>query len=59
MNFFSKRIASGLPPGCDTVGAVAMDASGNIAAATSTGGRTGKLPGRVGDAPIVGEFVEN
>ncbi|HEY5896361.1 MAG TPA: isoaspartyl peptidase/L-asparaginase [Burkholderiales bacterium] len=37
-----------------TVGAVALDASGNLAAATSTGGYTGKLPGRVGDSPIVG-----
>lgn len=37
-----------------TVGAVALDAHGNLAAATSTGGRTGKLPGRVGDSPIIG-----
>jgi len=37
-----------------TVGAVALDAAGNLAAATSTGGYTGKLPGRVGDSPIVG-----
>jgi len=37
-----------------TVGAVALDAAGNLAAATSTGGRTNKLPGRVGDSPIVG-----
>jgi L-asparaginase/beta-aspartyl-peptidase (threonine type) len=37
-----------------TVGAVALDAQGNLAAATSTGGYTGKLPGRVGDSPIVG-----
>lgn len=37
-----------------TVGAVAMDREGNIAAATSTGGITGKLPGRVGDSPILG-----
>ncbi len=37
-----------------TVGAVALDAAGNLAAATSTGGRTNKLPGRVGDTPIVG-----
>jgi beta-aspartyl-peptidase (threonine type) len=37
-----------------TVGAVALDADGNLAAATSTGGYTGKLPGRVGDSPIVG-----
>jgi beta-aspartyl-peptidase (threonine type) len=37
-----------------TVGAVALDARGNLAAATSTGGRTNKLGGRVGDSPIVG-----
>ena len=40
-----------------TVGAVALDATGNLAAATSTGGMTGKLPGRVGDSPIVGAGV--
>jgi isoaspartyl peptidase/L-asparaginase-like protein (Ntn-hydrolase superfamily) len=37
-----------------TVGAVALDRAGNLAAGTSTGGVTGKLPGRVGDSPIVG-----
>lgn len=37
-----------------TVGAVAIDAHGNIAAATSTGGITGKLHGRVGDTPLLG-----
>ena len=37
-----------------TVGAVALDADGRLAAATSTGGYTGKLPGRVGDSPIIG-----
>ena len=37
-----------------TVGAVALDKSGNIAAATSTGGMTNKMPGRVGDTPIIG-----
>lgn len=37
-----------------TVGAVAIDQYGNIAAATSTGGLTGKHPGRVGDSPILG-----
>lgn len=37
-----------------TVGAVARDAQGNLAAATSTGGLTNKHPGRVGDTPIVG-----
>ena len=37
-----------------TVGAVARDTHGNLAAATSTGGLTGKRWGRVGDAPIIG-----
>jgi L-asparaginase / beta-aspartyl-peptidase len=37
-----------------TVGAVALDQDGNLAAATSTGGYTGKLPGRIGDSPIIG-----
>jgi isoaspartyl peptidase/L-asparaginase-like protein (Ntn-hydrolase superfamily) len=36
-----------------TVGAVARDASGGVAAATSTGGSSGKHPGRVGDSPLV------
>src|SRR5215467_785259 len=40
--------------GGGTVGAVARDRHGNLAAATSTGGRTGKAPGRVGDSAIVG-----
>ncbi|MFN2137269.1 MAG: isoaspartyl peptidase/L-asparaginase family protein [Candidatus Promineifilaceae bacterium] len=38
----------------DTVGAVARDALGNLAAATSTGGTRAKLPGRVGDSPLAG-----
>jgi L-asparaginase / beta-aspartyl-peptidase len=37
-----------------TVGAVALDQKGNLAAATSTGGRMGKMAGRVGDSPIIG-----
>ena len=37
-----------------TVGAVALDAAGNLAAATSTGGFTNKMPGRVGDSPVIG-----
>ena len=37
-----------------TVGAVALDGAGHLAAATSTGGYTNKPPGRVGDSPIVG-----
>ena len=40
--------------GRDTVGAVAIDAAGHLAAATSTGGVWDKLPGRIGDSPIPG-----
>ena len=45
----------------DTVGAVALDAYGNLAAATSTGGSPGKPKGRVGDSPFVGAglFADN
>ena len=38
----------------DTVGAAALDAKGNIAAATSTGGTLNKTPGRVGDSSLIG-----
>jgi L-asparaginase/beta-aspartyl-peptidase (threonine type) len=37
-----------------TVGAVALDRFGHLAAATSTGGMTAKMPGRVGDSPVIG-----
>ncbi len=56
-------VASGQPAPADpldsdrkfgTVGAVAVDAQGNLAAATSTGGITNKQVGRVGDAPLIG-----
>src|ERR1700736_1223445 len=46
--FLSDRDSHG------TVGAVALDRNGNLAAATSTGGKTGKLPGRIGDTPVIG-----
>jgi beta-aspartyl-peptidase (threonine type) len=51
---------SGSTPGApshdshDTVGAVALDAHGNLAAATSTGGTLNKTPGRVGDSSLIG-----
>ncbi|HWW55501.1 MAG TPA: isoaspartyl peptidase/L-asparaginase family protein [Sphingopyxis sp.] len=41
-------------PGHDTVGCVALDRAGHVAAATSTGGLEGTLPGRVGDSPLPG-----
>jgi beta-aspartyl-peptidase (threonine type) len=39
---------------CDTVGCVAIDVRGHLAAGTSTGGTANKMPGRVGDVPMVG-----
>lgn len=48
------RYGDAFEPRRDTVGAVALDASGNIAAGLSTGGTPNKLPGRVGDVPQVG-----
>lgn len=42
------------PDSWGTVGAVARDFSGNLAAATSTGGMSNKMAGRVGDSPIIG-----
>jgi beta-aspartyl-peptidase (threonine type) len=42
------------PSSHDTVGAVALDAGGNLAAATSTGGTLNKVPGRVGDSSLIG-----
>lgn len=45
---------AGTPDQTGTVGAVALDGWGRLAAATSTGGVTGKAPGRVGDSPLVG-----
>ncbi len=38
-----------------TVGCVCLDEYGNLAAGTSTGGLTGKMPGRIGDSPLVGD----
>jgi beta-aspartyl-peptidase (threonine type) len=52
----SAASTSGLPSEVarGTVGCVALDSHGNLAAATSTGGLTGKMPGRIGDTPIIG-----
>jgi len=49
-----EALGKGLKRHHGTVGAVALDRRGNLAAATSTGGYTGKLPGRVGDTPLIG-----
>ena len=50
-----EHVSDILPPVSQgTVGAVARDAAGSLAAATSTGGMTNKRPGRVGDSPIIG-----
>jgi beta-aspartyl-peptidase (threonine type) len=51
---FQKLKEKQAPITKDTVGAVALDRQGNLAAATSTGGILDKLPGRVGDAPLIG-----
>lgn len=51
------RIRTKTPPSSDlgdTVGCVALDLGGNLAAGTSTGGLSGKPPGRVGDSPLPG-----
>lgn len=45
---------AGMEIGHDTIGAVALDKDGNIAAATSTGGTLNKTPGRVGDSSLIG-----
>ena len=52
--FITDRKRQELLHGADTVGAVARDADGRLAVAVSTGGLTGKLPGRIGDSPIPG-----
>ncbi|HKT74382.1 MAG TPA: isoaspartyl peptidase/L-asparaginase [Steroidobacteraceae bacterium] len=48
------RVSDLIPALPGTVGAVALDSTGNLAAATSTGGMTNKRAGRVGDSPIIG-----
>jgi beta-aspartyl-peptidase (threonine type) len=49
-----KTRSGGVPAPFGTVGAVARDAAGNVAAGTSTGGTFFKYPGRVGDSPLIG-----
>ncbi|EQB06486.1 isoaspartyl peptidase/L-asparaginase family protein [Sphingobium indicum] len=50
----SDRLASEYAKAHDTVGCVALDLHGHVAAATSTGGLPGKHPGRIGDSPVPG-----
>jgi len=50
----AQPTAAPKPPGGGTVGAVAMDREGRLFAATSTGGTCSKVPGRVGDSPMIG-----
>lgn len=50
----SSRLAPTGPKSLGTVGAVACDANGNVAAGTSTGGMTNKKFGRIGDTPLIG-----
>jgi L-asparaginase / beta-aspartyl-peptidase len=49
-----RPVSDLMPSSQGTVGAVALDAAGDLAAATSTGGMTNKRRGRVGDSPIIG-----
>lgn len=49
-----RLLEKGLLKGLDTVGALALDARGNLAAACSTGGLSLKLPGRIGDSAVLG-----
>ena len=51
------RVAEGTPSPGETVGAVARDLAGHLAAATSTGGRAGQLRGRVGDSAVIGAGI--
>jgi L-asparaginase / beta-aspartyl-peptidase len=50
----NERNAQTAQPEHGTVGAVCLDSAGMLAAATSTGGRAGQPPGRVGDTPLIG-----
>ncbi len=55
--FINNRKRQQRLTGADTVGAVARDSDGRLAVAVSTGGISGKLPGRIGDAPIPGAGI--
>jgi beta-aspartyl-peptidase (threonine type) len=53
-SLITEKAAEDLQEAHDTVGAVALDGNGNLAAGTSTGGLTGALRGRMGDSPLPG-----
>ena len=53
-HYSAKEVFSKKKVAADTVGAVALDSHGNIAAGTSTGGTPNKHPGRVSDSPLIG-----
>src|SRR5258708_11195749 len=55
--FINNRKRQQRLTGADTVGAVGRDSDGRLAVAVSTGGISGKLPGRIGDAPIPGAGI--
>ena len=50
----NKTESNKMAAGCDTVGCVALDEHGRIVVSSSTSGWPGKIPGRVGDTPIIG-----
>lgn len=53
-SFLRRQQRANAESGLGTVGCVALDVTGNVAAATSTGGVPNKRPGRVGDSPVFG-----
>ncbi len=56
-----KKLKDQDPVGHDTIGLVGMDASSNLAGACTTSGMAYKMPGRVGDSPIIGAglYIDN
>ncbi len=58
---YQKWLKSNIKQQGETVGCVALDQYGNITAGTSTGGRQNKMPGRVGDSPLInaGTYANN
>ncbi|MGF1456815.1 MAG: isoaspartyl peptidase/L-asparaginase family protein [Alphaproteobacteria bacterium] len=53
-DYFVNNKTADAPANHGTVGAVVLDRCGNLAAGTSTGGYGAKIPGRVGDSPVIG-----